>query len=990
MPKLLEKLGLIPPPGFVPELEAGAVSARGAPGVGEGSPARGGEGGGALPKAPPAPALGGGVQPGPGTQAAGPAGAKAGSSPEMVLYAKERLAVTRLRGDLGKHKQAAHVADKTGQADLALAAAATHAATPDWPKAMAELASARTACEDGKRFADAFADFLTKRAEANLVLSAAQTSGWTGLAGFPPLLASADTKAAPAVRNYAAAKTDLDAIVNGLAPFFKTFYVDNVKPKIAALKTLATAKFIAPEITALDKLMSQQETGITAKQWRQVRLNDGLIGDRIAAAQKIAGRRADYDIERPKVDAAIKALDVHGKAVAVPLAAIQQRVKDADAMASKAGMQFEDAKSSLAPIIATCGAVDRVAGEAGAYTTERGALAADLAKLRQDAAAAKIKGELDVVRGLLDEAAQAAGDKGAPGTQLMLGADPASHDIATAKMRLGQARANLATARNLADALGGVAAVEGLVGDKPNVTALRKGVDALAAELAAALKADHAALAKAEFDAVQGGLDEARKQIDAKQPDAAAQSLAAASRHMIAGRRIQIEHSQFLQRHEVLKQRLAQYNANKAQAAKVQLKLDELTKAVKDADAAETSGDHAQAMAELDKGEAAAGAVDAAATNRAAFDKEANLAALDLEKPANASIKAAQLKEITRARALAFVMDFDGANKTVKSVRNAIAALEAEGMATKAPPDPALADKAKKLAEAGATKELDELIKKLPPTLDKQVFIDLAQARFKVTFEVEADGNEQESMKRMCELMKDIPEDVIGNPSLKKIKRRVTREDGGTNKDGTNTQQFPFYQANQNEVVMNSRPKQWNKPDFEPGAAGRLPEREEKCKPANNKREDLFDFNMLHELAHSIDDAKNYMAVKGKDPDHGGWIAVGGNVEMIVEAVIKETGFGNSAEERQYVLDSILRNPAVPPATFKGDKARFDSFVAAAQTDNVWDSQTLTDQATLGKRVFHEGYPNTWFSYLADARKRGITSYQFRAPGEWFSELYAA
>ncbi len=79
-----------------------------------------------------------------------------------------------------------------------------------------------------------------------------------------------------------------------------------------------------------------------------------------------------------------------------------------------------------------------------------------------------------------------------------------------------------------------------------------------------------------------------------------------------------------------------------------------------------------------------------------------------------------------------------------------------------------------------------------------------------------------------------------------------------------------------------------------------------------------------------------------------------------------------------------------PLTTFSGDKARFENFVNAAQTDNVWDSQGLTDQATLGKRVYHEGYPNTWFSYLADARKRGITSYQFRAPGEWFSELYAA
>ena len=47
----------------------------------------------------------------------------------------------------------------------------------------------------------------------------------------------------------------------------------------------------------------------------------------------------------------------------------------------------------------------------------------------------------------------------------------------------------------------------------------------------------------------------------------------------------------------------------------------------------------------------------------------------------------------------------------------------------------------------------------------------------------------------------------------------------------------------------------------------------------------------------------------------------------------------------------------------------------------------------IGGRVYHEAYPsgdNQWVSYNLDARKKGITGYQFRAPGEWFAELYAA
>jgi len=189
---------------------------------------------------------------------------------------------------------------------------------------------------------------------------------------------------------------------------------------------------------------------------------------------------------------------------------------------------------------------------------------------------------------------------------------------------------------------------------------------------------------------------------------------------------------------------------------------------------------------------------------------------------------------------------------------------------------------------------------------------------------------------------------------------------------------------------MNKRPNSGNKADF-PSAAGRLPEREEACKPKNNDAETLFDFNTLHEVAHAIDDAKGYMAQNGHLPTHGEWLAIGGNVEQIADAVLKQTGFGKEPDTRQYVLDRILKNPAVlPSGTLAGDNARFEKFVTAAQTDGVWSSQSLSEDATLDGRVYQESYPNNWTSYKAAARKQGITGYQFRAPGEWFSELYAA
>jgi len=46
--------------------------------------------------------------------------------------------------------------------------------------------------------------------------------------------------------------------------------------------------------------------------------------------------------------------------------------------------------------------------------------------------------------------------------------------------------------------------------------------------------------------------------------------------------------------------------------------------------------------------------------------------------------------------------------------------------------------------------------------------------------------------------------------------------------------------------------------------------------------------------------------------------------------------------------------------------------------------------ASIGDRVYHEAYAKNWVSYLRAKRSQAISGYQFRAPGEWFSELYAA
>lgn len=46
--------------------------------------------------------------------------------------------------------------------------------------------------------------------------------------------------------------------------------------------------------------------------------------------------------------------------------------------------------------------------------------------------------------------------------------------------------------------------------------------------------------------------------------------------------------------------------------------------------------------------------------------------------------------------------------------------------------------------------------------------------------------------------------------------------------------------------------------------------------------------------------------------------------------------------------------------------------------------------ALSDKRVYQEAYNGKWVSYDLEARGAGVSSYQFRAPGEWFAEAYAA
>jgi len=170
------------------------------------------------------------------------------------------------------------------------------------------------------------------------------------------------------------------------------------------------------------------------------------------------------------------------------------------------------------------------------------------------------------------------------------------------------------------------------------------------------------------------------------------------------------------------------------------------------------------------------------------------------------------------------------------------------------------------------------------------------------------------------------------------------------------------------------------------------------CQPTDEEDIDYFDFATVHEVGHAVDDRTHFMANHAGDPKFGGWQAFGGNIDKIAGEVAKWAEYDETAEQKQYVLDVVLGNKPTPPVPAPEkktdwDKAqkKVDDWYAIATGGNVWWSQPDSEFITMKDgMIYHEAYDRQWYGYLAEARKKGITGYQFRAPGEWFAELYSA
>ncbi len=160
----------------------------------------------------------------------------------------------------------------------------------------------------------------------------------------------------------------------------------------------------------------------------------------------------------------------------------------------------------------------------------------------------------------------------------------------------------------------------------------------------------------------------------------------------------------------------------------------------------------------------------------------------------------------------------------------------------------------------------------------------------------------------------------------------------------------------------------------------------------SKKKLDTFNVATVHEVGHAVDDKAGIMANPGHQ-SYGGW-GVDIGLDAVADAYWNalETKIGNTfkAVVLEQIKEALDGKPAKRPHGLSDDDWKVVSpALGTCQTLRKDETPWKTPRA-VGTTVYHYTY-GKWYSYSKQARDAvTVRDYQWRAPGEWFAELYAA
>lgn len=290
--------------------------------------------------------------------------------------------------------------------------------------------------------------------------------------------------------------------------------------------------------------------------------------------------------------------------------------------------------------------------------------------------------------------------------------------------------------------------------------------------------------------------------------------------------------------------------------------------------------------------------------------------------------------------------------------------------------------------------QLDQLIGKMGDATVNPDDLAVCEAAIEACFGIEvklsSDPAKVKTLPRLYKMLRKLPEWQTHQSEFKQIDFETIP---------TNT--TSFYYPGQARISLDAT-----------GGGGKTRNKIPEYDPAAKEvKADYFNFTTLHEVGHSVDDKINFMDSNGKDAAYGGWKSE--TIDSIVAYFGDKGGFYGRHEkgkatrrDLKKLLESVLTTKAASkPSDAKKslgslierwDEIMKDPIVVICtngvlEADEVWNGGGAKASAiAVAGRVCHQSQANDWYSYQLSARQAsGVSHYQWRAPAEWFAEIYA-
>ncbi|MDR3517385.1 MAG: hypothetical protein P4M00_16370 [Azospirillaceae bacterium] len=292
------------------------------------------------------------------------------------------------------------------------------------------------------------------------------------------------------------------------------------------------------------------------------------------------------------------------------------------------------------------------------------------------------------------------------------------------------------------------------------------------------------------------------------------------------------------------------------------------------------------------------------------------------------------------------------------------------------------------LAQPGGVDAIDQQISDMHGTTvdrDSEILCRAAiEVRFGKTIKI-APGLQTRKLPKLYTLLNAVPVDHVAlNRSLEVIEFKTEPRDFEN-----------YYMASKKKIAFNAMDENDDLTPYQP-------DRGDAVNPT------YYDSTTLHEVGHAVDDKAGFMEGKKGLAKYGNWKKE--TREAVIAAHGKDffsrfTPRGATEADLTVLLTAVLDEaplvkPAGPQDRLGSLRGQWNAILAdptvtackrIVMSQTPWyGGKVLARSITVGGRVYQESYEGQWVSYAFDEREAtGVSEYQWRAPGEWFAELYA-